>query len=135
MFIQFTLNKVAAEKVYDNPYNPFDTDCELYQTWQLCDLDPLVPSDRRPTSNWARQGFSITGAPDDGLSLAEGESRKIDDPHITFCLPELGEGEIRRFRLDMHWWESDYSSAKVRGAFTDPTWCQRRSESSLNQPV
>jgi hypothetical protein len=121
MFVQFTLNKIEARKIRDNPYNPLDKKSEFYQTWQICDLDRLVPLENNPKSDWARQGFSVKGAPDDGTSFAKGELRRVDDPHITFNLPTLKDGEIRRFRFDMHWWESDSSTEKVRGVFTDST--------------
>lgn len=121
MFVQFTLNKIEAQKVRDHVYNPFDKTSEFYQTWQICDLEPLVPVEEEPRSAWARQGHSVTGAPDDGVHFKQDEVRRVDDPHITFNLPDLEDGETRRFRLDIHWWESDSSTEKVRGVFTDAT--------------
>jgi len=118
MFIQFVLNKIYAKEIQDMPYNPFDKKSEFYQTWQLCDLDPLIPLEKEAKSNWARQGFSLGGAPDSGIEFSKGEERRVDDPQITFKLPPLKKGEIRRFRLDIHWWESDLSTEKVRGVFT-----------------
>lgn len=123
MFIRFSLHKATAERVADQPGDPFNRESELYQTWQLCTLNPLDPSDQAPKSNWARQGFSVTGAPDDGVGFNDHSRRVLDDPSIAFALkPEaIVEGQQHTYRLDIHWWESDGSSEEVRAAFSDST--------------
>jgi hypothetical protein len=123
MFIRFSLHKATAERVGDQPGDPFNRESELYQTWQLCTLDPLDPNDQAPKSNWARQGFSVTGAPEDGVGFGDHSHRVLDDPNIAFALkPEaIAEGKTLTYRLDIHWWESDGSSEQVRAAFSDST--------------
>jgi hypothetical protein len=123
MFLRFSLHRATAERVGDQPGDPFNRESELYQTWQLCTLDPLDPGDRAPKSNWARQGFSVTGAPDDGVGFDDQTRRILDDPSIAFALkPEsIVEGQTYVYRLDVHWWESDGSSEQVRAAFSDAT--------------
>lgn len=123
MFLRFSLHKASAERVADQPGDPFNRESELYQTWQLCTLDPLDPNDRQPKSNWARQGFSVTGAPEDGVGFNDHTRRILDDPSIAFALkPEsVVEGQTHVYRLDVHWWESDGSSEQVRAAFSDAT--------------
>ena len=123
MFLRFSLHKAMAERVGDQPGDPFNRESEFYQTWQLCTLDPLDPGDREPKSNWARQGFSVTGAPQDGVGFNDQTRRILDDPSIAFALkPEsIAEGQTYVYRLDVHWWESDGSSEQVRAAFSDAT--------------
>jgi hypothetical protein len=120
MYLRFSLHKATAEKVSDNPLDPFNRESEIYQTWQIMDLEDLEASDDS-TVKWARQGFSATGAPDDGVGFGRGASRVLEDPTIAFVLPELADGQTRNYRFDMHYWESDSSSEKVRAAFTDAT--------------
>lgn len=120
MFLRFSLHKAKALKVSDHPLDPFNRVSEFYQTWQLSDLEHLEDKDDASV-RFARQGFSASGAPDDGVSFDNGQSRVLDDPTIAFVLPELADGQKRTYRLDIHYWESDQSSEKVRAAFTDST--------------
>jgi len=122
MFIRFSLHQAFARAVSDQPGDPFNTASEYYQTWQIYTLDSLG-TDPNPTSNWARQGFSVTGGPDDGVSFSRESRRVLDDPSIAFKIdPEsLKEGATQSYQLDLHWWESDSSSQEVRAAFSDAT--------------
>jgi len=123
MFIRFSLHQALAESVQDHPNDPFNKESEFYQTWQLCSLDPIDPNDKKPKSNWARQGFSATGGPDDGVAFGDGSRRVVDDPTIAFKIDpkSLADGQTQEYRLDLHWWESDSSSQEVRAAFSDAT--------------
>lgn len=106
----------------DHPAAPFNRAVELYQTWHLCSLDPLVPDDAEPLAKWARQGFSVRGAPDNGTSF-RCESITVVDPQITFGLSDaaLEDGTRTRHRFDVHYWESDGSTEKVRSVFSNTT--------------
>jgi hypothetical protein len=122
MFMHFTIHGIKAWEVQDHPWDPLNTEVELYQTWHLAELEPV---DASPKANWARQGFSVRGAPDSGTSYSEGQTRIVTDPQITFGLGEhvFKAGARSCFRLDFHHWESDDGDAteKVRAAFTDNT--------------
>lgn len=119
MFIQLVLHKIHAIKISDHPFDPFNRRSELYQTWQLAALEEIEPG--KESARWARQGFSTRGAPDDGSSFAKGEARDVVDPQISLGLPDLKEGEVVRYRFDVHYWESDTATEKVRGVFSDAT--------------
>lgn len=123
MYIQFQLQKVFAEKSGESSFfDPFNTKSEWYQTWQICELEALTEDhDLNQKVDWAKQGFSVIGSPYDAPSYGDNEEREINDPKISFNLPDLPEGKQIDIRLDIHWWESDSSTAKVRGAFTDST--------------
>jgi hypothetical protein len=123
MFLRFSLHSATADRVKDQPGDPFNRESEFYQTWQLCSLDPIDPNDMDPKSDWARQGFSVTGGPDDGVGFNDKTRRVLDDPSIAFQLnPEsIAEGQTKTYRLDLHWWESDGSTNEVRAAFSDAT--------------
>lgn len=123
MFLRFSLHQASADRVSDQSADPFNRESEFYQTWQLCSLDPVDPNDKDPKSDWARQGFSVTGGPDDGVGFNDKTRRILDDPSIAFQLkPEsIAEGQTQTYRLDLHWWESDSSSQEVRAAFSDAT--------------
>lgn len=118
MFVHITLHRIKAEKVSDHPWDPLNRRVELYQTWQLSALDMI---DGKDTAKWARQGFSTRGAPDDGASFSGGDSRVVVDPQIALGLPDLDEGQVVRYRFDVHYWESDSATEKVRTVFTDST--------------
>lgn len=124
MFFYITLHRVTAHQISDHPADPFNRRAELYQTWHLCQLDALIEDPTAPIARWARQGFSLRGAPDDGTSYAAGDEIHVVDPQITFGLSEaaLEAGKRSRYRFDVHYWESDGSATeKVRGAFSDAT--------------
>ncbi|KYF85768.1 hypothetical protein BE20_09590 [Sorangium cellulosum] len=123
MFMHFTVHEIKAHKVQDHPFDPLNRRVELYQTWHLSEIDPLVPLADRPASSWSRLGFSTRGGPDDGVSFREGEARTVVDPQIIFGLPDdaFASGKRTRFVIDYHHWESDGSTAKVRAAFSNST--------------
>jgi len=75
------------------------------------------------TTKWARQGSSARGAPDDGVALREGDYVVVVDPQITLGVPiaDVQAGATANFRLDIHHWESDHGTERVRAAFTDLT--------------
>ena len=122
MFMHFTIHGMKALKISDHPGDPLNRRIELYQTWHLAALETV---DRDSKATWARQGFSTRGAPDDGTSFGNGDTRIVTDPQITFGLGEevFKDGAKTAFRLDYHHWESDDSEAtqKVRAAFSDAT--------------
>ena len=125
MFFYITLHKIEALKVKDHPWDPFNRKVELFQTWHLCEIDPVKPPEEdSQVSNWARQGFSVRGAPNSGSSFGNGDIRTVVDPQITFGLPDdlMKVGERRLFRFDVHYWEADQTGAdKVRALFADST--------------
>jgi len=119
VFAHTTLHKITTDTVSDHPFDPFNRKVELYQTWQLAALESLEPGNE--SSKWARQGFSTRGAPDGAPSFGAGDSRYVVDPQIALGLPKLSKGERRAYRFDVHYWESDKSSEKVRAVFSDTT--------------
>lgn len=125
MFFYITLHSISTEIVCDKWWDPFNRRVELFQTWRLCELDPLIsPADPEQKAHWVRQGFSLRGAPNDGTSFAENESRDVVDPQITFGFPAklIKEERGGLFRFDVHYWEADNTGAdKVRALFADST--------------
>ena len=121
MFFYITLHKINVLALSDHPADPFNRSIELYQTWHLSALDPSSPASGL-RGNWARQGFSVRGAPDDGTSFRR-ESITVVDPQVTFGFEDaaLQRGMQTRYRFDAHYWESDGSSEKVRSIFSDGT--------------
>lgn len=125
MFFYITLHSIMANKVNDHGWDPFNKRVELFQTWHLCELDPLIQSEApAQTAKWARQGFSLRGAPSGGSSFGKNETRDLVDPQITFGFPDelLNENSRALFRFDAHYWEADKKgAAKVRALFADST--------------
>lgn len=123
MFMHFTIHGIKAYKVQDHPWDPINKRVELYQTWHLSDIEPLVPLADKPVSSWTRLGFSTRGGPDDGVSFTAGEERVVVDPQIIFGLPDAAfvSGKKTRFVIDYHHWESDGSTEKIRAAFSNTT--------------
>ena len=119
MNFNFVLHKIYAQAVKDKGFA--DKKAEYYQTWQVCELETLNPNDENPDAKWARQGYSLLGSPGGGAFFLKEQERTINDPIISFDLPNLAEGESRMYRLDMHFWESDGNSEKVREVFHDET--------------
>lgn len=121
MIFRFALHQARAESVSDEPLDPFNKESEFYQTWQLMALEQMGGGEAKV--EWAKQGFSFTGSPDDGVSFRNGESRVLEDPVIAFNLPveSIAEGSTKAYSLRLHWWESDNSSQEVRAAFSDAT--------------
>ena len=122
MFFYITLHKINVLGLSDHPADPFNRSIELYQTWHLTALDPLIEDENAQRATWARQGFSVRGAPDDGTSFRK-EAITVVDPQITFGFDDaaLVNGTKTRYRFDAHYWESDGSSEKVRSIFSDMT--------------
>ncbi|WP_437963114.1 hypothetical protein WMF04_25585 [Sorangium sp. So ce260] len=121
--MHFTIHGIQAREVQDHPWDPFNKKAEIYQTWHLSEIEPLVPLADRPVSGWTRLGFSTRGGPDEGVSFKAGEARTVVDPQIIFGLPDevFASGKRTRFVVDYHHWESDGSTAKVRAAFSNST--------------
>lgn len=123
MFMHFTIHGIKALKVYDRPFDPFNKGVELYQTWHLSEIEPLVPLADKPASSFARLGFSTRGGPDGGVSFRAEESMVVVDPQIIFGLPDesFAKDKRTRFVVDYHHWESDNSTQKIRAAFSNGT--------------
>jgi hypothetical protein len=127
MFIHFTLHDVTPVRTFENF---LDSTVEVYQTWLMTRLEPLIADPKsvlaaeQQKAELARTGYSVRGAPDDGVSLrAPGSAMLVLDPQISFELPEDAIEKDRRylFRLQFFWWESDNGTEKVRATFADPT--------------
>lgn len=123
MFMHLTIHGIKAWRASDNSFDPFDNSIELYQTWHLSELEPLAPMEAQPTSLGARLGFSLRGAPSDGVRFRNGETRIVVDPQITFGLSDKAftTGQRSRYVIDYYHWESDKSTETVRTAFSNPT--------------
>ena len=120
MFFHITIHRIKAYRVSDHPADPFDRSIELYQTWHLAALEDISATSPSP---WARQGSSARGAPDDGMTVREGDDVVTVDPQITLGMADTAfqAGATAQYRLDFHHWDSDSSTEKVRAAFTDVT--------------
>jgi len=129
MFLHITLHDVTPDKTHDHF---LDSTVEVYQTWLMTRLDPLVgdPGTIKATDGravqLARTGYSLRGAPDDGVSLEAkkpAQAQLVLDPQISFDLPDDAINKDQRylFRLQFFWWESDRGTQKVRTTFSDPT--------------
>jgi hypothetical protein len=84
------------------------------------EVTPAKPGEVKAA--WMRLGFSTSGAPGSGVAFKKDEIKQVIDPLMTFGAPrDLAEGQTRRFRFDVHWWEADGSSdaRNVRAAFSD----------------
>ncbi|WP_437910791.1 hypothetical protein WME95_24170 [Sorangium sp. So ce327] len=123
MFMHFTIHGIKAHRVSDQTFDPFNKAVELYQTWHLSEIEPLIPLANKPVGSWTRLGFSARGGPDDGVSFRSGDARIVVDPQIIFGLPDavFARDNKARFVLDYHHWESDSSTARVRAAFSNGT--------------
>lgn len=122
MRLEISIPKTTAYKVDDNPYSILDSTAEFYHTYQLCELESLTDDAASP---WAKQGFSLTGSPDDGVNYSAGTVRNQTDLAAAFDITKrinsMQNGVAYNVRMDFHTWESDRSTLKVRGAFTDTT--------------
>jgi hypothetical protein len=120
MFFHISIHALKAIEVSDHPFDPLDGAIELYQTWHLAALEEIAATS---PSSWARQGSSSRGAPDDGVTVRDGDSLLVSDPQITLGLSErAAEADHKmQYRLDFHHWDSDSATEKVRAAFTDIT--------------
>lgn len=65
------------------------------------------------------QGFSLGCPADDGYSMRTGDERPMNDPKFTVDLPDVAEGETKRFVLDLFAFESDFGTLQVKKAFTN----------------
>lgn len=131
MFLHITLQDITPVHTYDGF---LDDEIELYQTWLMTRLEPLMqpPPDAASTDNQkvelARTGYSVRGSPSDGVSFVARKDmpappRHVIDPQITFDLPDdITKKDTRYlFRFQMFHWESEHGTEKVRSTFSDPT--------------
>ncbi len=122
MFFYITLHEIETSSVRDHRFDPFNRKAELYQTWHLAEIEPVDSGDDE--SFWARQGFSVRGAPYSGTQFRSEESRTVVDPQITFAVPQTTFDRDRlTLQFDLHFWESDRrrDTQKVRALFADQT--------------
>lgn len=119
--LKLTLAGVRTGDVTEHPADPFNHDVELYQTWQLRFVDPLVPSDAR-TKLRVRHGASSTGG---AYGVRFKDSDKLDalnDPDIDYDIDEAFDGcEELSLRWDVHWWnhENPNKTLAIKRIFSD----------------
>jgi hypothetical protein len=124
-FLSITLHEITAQHVQENDWWPGNTAIELYQTWQLSELESVQGTEK---AGWARQGFSTKGGLRGYTRFHDGDTRTVIDPQITLALnPELlPKDDFRRLELRFHHWEQNDTDAtqKVRTLFSDPSMQQ-----------
>lgn len=118
MILQIALQDITAKKISDNPLDPLDRKGEIYQTYHMRHVQVLEESGK---DSWLLQGFSSKVPLNGGLSLKDGETAaNVMDPLIQIKLDtSIVHGTTLNYELEMHHWESDRSTEKVKSVFTN----------------
>lgn len=106
MYLHFNMRRAKCLRYSDAGHF-----AEYYFTWRAY-VDGT-------TQVQVAQGFSLGCPADDGYSMRNGEERPLNDPKFTVELPDVAEGETKRFVLDLFAFESDFGTMEVKKAFTN----------------